>query len=60
MSLTPTPPQRGGHVAPMAVERATDGYSACCLMRDKRSGNASLLDFSAALGEGSEVEGRLV
>jgi hypothetical protein len=31
MSLTPIPPERCGHVAPMVIERAADGYSARCL-----------------------------
>ena len=60
MSLTPTPPERCGHVAPMAIEPATDGYSPSCLTRDKRTDNASKLSFSATLGEESEVEVKLV
>jgi hypothetical protein len=60
MSLTPTPLERCGHIAPMAIERATDGYSASCLTHDKRSNNASKLSFSATLGEESEVEVKLV
>jgi hypothetical protein len=51
MSLTPTPLERCGHVAPMAIEWATDGYSASCLTHDKRTKNASKLSFSATLGE---------
>ncbi len=31
MSMTPIPPERCGHVAPMAIERAGDGYVARCL-----------------------------
>ena len=44
------------HVAPMAIERATDGYSASCLTRDNRTDNASRLSFSATFGEESEVK----
>jgi hypothetical protein len=31
VSLTPIPPERCGHVAPMVFERAGDGYLARCL-----------------------------
>lgn len=31
MSLTAIPPERCGHVAPMAVEPAEEGYAARCL-----------------------------
>jgi hypothetical protein len=31
MSLTPIPPERCGHVAPMAVEATGGGYAARCL-----------------------------
>ncbi len=31
MSMTPTPPGRCGHVAPMALERLGSGYVARCL-----------------------------
>jgi hypothetical protein len=31
MSLTPIPPERCGHVAPMVIDRAEDGYAARCL-----------------------------
>jgi hypothetical protein len=31
MSVTPIPPNRCGHVAPMVVERAEGGYAARCL-----------------------------
>ena len=31
MSMTPIPPERCGHVAPMVVERMGDGYVARCL-----------------------------
>jgi hypothetical protein len=31
MSMTPIPPERCGHVAPMVVERAGGGYVARCL-----------------------------
>jgi hypothetical protein len=31
MSVTPIPPHRCGHVAPMALERAEGGYAARCL-----------------------------
>jgi hypothetical protein len=31
MSLTPIPPERCGHVAPMVVESAEGGYTARCL-----------------------------
>ena len=31
MSVTPIPPHRCGHVAPMVVERAEGGYAARCL-----------------------------
>ena len=31
MSMTPTPPERCGHVAPMALERLESGYVATCL-----------------------------
>lgn len=31
MSMTPIPPERCGHVAPMVIERAEDGYVARCL-----------------------------
>jgi hypothetical protein len=31
MSLTPVPPERCGHVAPMVMERAEGGYAARCL-----------------------------
>jgi len=31
MSLTPIPPERCGHVAPMVVEATEGGYTARCL-----------------------------
>ncbi len=31
MSMTPIPPERCGHVAPMVIDRAEDGYAARCL-----------------------------
>ena len=31
MSLTPIPPERCGHVAPMVIERVEGGYAARCL-----------------------------
>ncbi len=31
MSVTPVPPERCGHVAPMVMERAEGGYAARCL-----------------------------
>jgi hypothetical protein len=31
MSLTPIPPERCGHVAPMVIDRTEDGYAARCL-----------------------------
>jgi hypothetical protein len=31
MSLTPIPPDRCGHVAPMVIEPADGGYAARCL-----------------------------
>jgi hypothetical protein len=31
MSVTPIPPDRCGHVAPMAIERKRGGYAARCL-----------------------------
>jgi hypothetical protein len=31
MSMTPIPPERCGHVAPMVFERAEGGYTARCL-----------------------------
>ena len=31
MSLTPIPPERCGHVAPMVVEKMGGGYAARCL-----------------------------
>ena len=31
MSMTPAPPGRCGHVAPMAMERADGGWAARCL-----------------------------
>lgn len=31
MSLTPIPPQRCGHVAPMTLDRTEGGYAARCL-----------------------------
>ena len=31
MSVTPIPPDRCGHVAPMAIEREQGGYAARCL-----------------------------
>ena len=31
MSMTPIPPERCGHVAPMAIYRTEDGYAARCL-----------------------------
>ena len=31
MSLTPIPPERCGHVAPMVVEATGGRYAACCL-----------------------------
>jgi hypothetical protein len=31
MSVTPIPPERCGHVAPMVIERAEGGYAASCL-----------------------------
>ena len=31
MSLTPVPPERCGHVAPMVVEKTGGGYAARCL-----------------------------
>ena len=39
------------HVAPMAIERVTDGYSASCLARDKQADNASKLSYPVALRE---------
>lgn len=31
MSVTPIPPERCGHVAPMVIERVEGGYAARCL-----------------------------
>jgi uncharacterized Zn finger protein len=31
MSVTPIPPERCGHVAPMVIDRAEGGYTARCL-----------------------------
>ena len=31
MSVTPIPPERCGHVAPMIIERVEGGYAARCL-----------------------------
>jgi len=31
MSMTPIPPERCGHVAPMVIERAEGGYVVRCL-----------------------------
>ena len=59
MSLTLTPPERCGHVAPLVIERATDSYSASCSTHDERTDNASKPSFSATLGEESEVEVKL-
>lgn len=38
MSLTPVPPERCGHIAPMALDRTEGGYTARCLrwgLRDR-------------------------
>jgi hypothetical protein len=56
MSLTPTPPERCGHLAPLVIERANASYSASCPTRDNRADNASNPSFSAKIGEESEVE----
>ena len=31
MTVTPVPPERCGHVAPMIIDRAEGGYAARCL-----------------------------
>jgi hypothetical protein len=31
MSVTPVPPERCGHVAPMVIDRVEGGYTARCL-----------------------------
>ena len=31
MSMTPIPPERCGHVAPMVIDRTEGGYAARCL-----------------------------
>jgi len=31
MSVTPVPPERCGHVAPMVIDRVEAGYAARCL-----------------------------
>jgi hypothetical protein len=31
LSMTPIPPEQCGHVAPIAIDRAEDGYAARCL-----------------------------
>jgi hypothetical protein len=36
MSVTPIPPERCGHVAPMVIDRSEGGYAARCL----RCGNS--------------------
>jgi hypothetical protein len=61
MSLTPIPPERCGHVAPMVIERAADGYSARCLRcgttgpARETSGEArrALLGLGGETGDGS-------
>jgi hypothetical protein len=40
MPSTPISPERCGHVAPMALERAADGYSARCLRCETGEGSA--------------------
>ncbi len=43
MSMTPIPPERCGHVAPMVIDRAEGGYAARCLRwRDRGSGAGNL------------------
>ena len=61
MSLTPIPPERCGHVAPMVIEQAADGYSARCLRcgttgpARETSGEArrALLGLGGETGDGS-------